>query len=44
MHVDWFIVVGLTITFVFAGYALWLNGKDDKPPAEREDAEKSTSR
>ena len=43
MHVDWFIVVSLTITFVLAGYALWLNGKDDKPPSDREDSEKPAS-
>ena len=27
MHIDWFVVVGLTIAFVFAGYSLWLTGK-----------------
>ena len=43
MHIDWFVVFVLAIAFVFAGYALWLNGKGDKPPADREDAERPAS-
>lgn len=45
MHIDWFIVVSLAITFVLAGYALWLSGKgpQEKSPSEREQAEKPAS-
>jgi len=45
MHIDWFIVVSLTITFVIAGYALWLDGKNDETrPTDSQEAEKPTSR
>ena len=45
MHIDWFIVLMLTVAFVFGGYSLWLTGKenDEKPSAQREEADRSAS-
>ena len=43
MQIDWFLVVGFTVTFVLAGYALWLNGKGKADKSDRNEAEKPTS-
>jgi len=45
MHIDWFIVLVVTIGSILSGYALWLSGKgnDEKRRTDREEAEKPAS-
>ena len=46
MHIDWFIVLVVTIGSIMSGYALWLSGKgkEEKRPEDAGEAEKPASR